>query len=195
MYLDITVLSILLAIFSIAVFAFAIWQANQHRLSSERNERIARGALHDVRAEVTVIKDYAILELRRYGEAMRRILFSLELSRSMGEGDTEAGLFDLSPAPTPTPTPTPTPERSSNPDTRSNIQGDVCATITYLGQMRGQATAMDVTDAIVDKYRFSHIIAEILAMRDSGKISWSGQQDVPRPDSNLQIVEKPNQSL
>ena len=182
MQIDFNIISLVLAVVSICVSVFALWQANEHKKAAQESERSAAAALTEIQSESRAIREYALPELRSYGEAMREFIFQARV-RDAEKGGELASSPSASPAPTPTPSPTPSAA------TRKNLRGDILAAIRELTASQGKAQAMSLTDVLKDRYEFGVILGELLMLRDEGFVRWQGDQDSPQPYAGIEILK------
>jgi len=184
MQVDFNIISFVLAIISICLSIFALWQASEHKKSAETSERNANSALGEIKSEMMALRDYALPELKSYGDAMREFMFQArvrEAERSTAHTPTPTT------TPTPTPTQTPTPSQA----TKRNLRDDILSTIRELIDKNGKAPAMSLTDALKEKYEFGLIYGELMMLRQEGIIKWQGDQDTPQPFAGVEIVQTP----
>ena len=182
MQIDFNIVSLLLAIVSICLSVFALWQANEHKNAAQASERAAADALTEIRSESRAIREYAIPELKSYGEAMREFMFQARVRDVERSGE-------LSPTTIPMTTSTPTQILTPSAATKKNLREDVLTAIRELTASHGKAQAMSLTDVLKEGYDFGVIVGELLMMRDEGIIRWQGDQDSPQAYAGVEIVE------
>lgn len=170
------ILSIVVGLVSIVLAAFAIWQANEFKKSADTSEKSAQKALSDIGAEMRFLREYAVPELKKYGESMREFVFRAEV-RSMLSGPP---ISTQSPAPTPLPTPTP--------ETGKNLRRDVIDTVKALRHSEGKAAAMHVFESLRDRYDFGLILGELYALRDKNVVKWDGDQEQPQAYVDIELI-------
>lgn len=183
MQVDFNFVSLVLAVISICLSVFALWQANEHKKAAQKSEQAAAQALAEIRSESRAIREYAIPELKSYGEAMREFMFQTKVRDVEKSGVHQLG-STTTPAPSTTPTPTPAPSAA----TKRNLRQDVLAAIRDLTARDGKAQAMSLTDELKERYDFGVIVGELLMMRDEGIIRWRGDQDSPQAYAGVEIV-------
>ena len=178
MTVDLNFVFLLLALFSIALSIFAIWQALEHKKASEVSERAAQKALSEITSEMRFLREYAVPELKSYGREMRKFLFNADLraftSRAAQNGEASA--------PVPALLPTPTPE------TERNVRRDLVQAIKDIRKRDGKALAMTVFEALTEQYEFGVVLSEVLALRQMKKLRWDGDQEAPQAFDDLQLV-------
>ena len=183
MKIDFNIVSLILAVVSICLSVFALWQSNEHKKAAQQGERAAADALTEIRSESRAIREYAIPELKSYGEAMREFIFQARVRDAEKSGELPV-VPTTTPAPTTTPTPSPTPSAA----TKKNLREDVLAAIKDLTARLGKAQAMSLTDELKERYEFGVIVGELLMMRDEGIIRWQGSQESPQAYAGIEIV-------
>lgn len=190
MQIDFNTISFALAVISICLSVFALWQANEHKKSAEKSERGAQDALSEIKSEMKAIRDYAIPELKSYGDAMREFVFRARVrDAEQSFSPTQSPLSSVAPTPTPTPTPSATSTPTPSASTKKNLRVDILSTIRELTARDGKAPAMNLTDALKEKYDFGLIYGELLMLRQEGIITWQGDQDTPQPFAGIEIAQ------
>lgn len=168
--IDFNTISFILAIISILIGFLAVWQSKQYKEESEQLNEKTRLMLEDIKVHSTVISQYAIPELRAYGESFRKLMYEEKTSKTTGMLST--------------------PHQALNASEQKNISNDLLEEINFLTKHTGKAISMEVFDRLKHKYNFGTILQELFIMQRNGRLSWPEAPNSPEALSELKIVQE-----
>jgi hypothetical protein len=157
---DFNTVSFMLAVISIMVGFFAVWQSREYKKDSSELNDETRQMLADIKVHSTVISQYAIPELKAYGESVRKLIFEERSSKSQ----PAIGVPEISA------------------EQQKNISKDLKDEIAFLTKYSGKAVAMDLVERLKHKYDFNTIMNEIIILNRKEEISWA---EAPNPPNAL----------
>jgi hypothetical protein len=162
---DFSTISFVLAVVSILLGIFAIWQARWYRSESESLNEKTRQLLEEIKVHSAVISQYAIPELRAYGESMRKLIYEEKAAKAFPQQISE--------------------KNGAAAEAQKNISGDLLAEIDFLKKHTGRAVSMEVFERLKHKYNFETILRELLIMHKNGEIYW---EEAPKPPDALSEI-------
>jgi len=166
---DFNTISFLLAIISILLGIFAIWQAIDYRKESAQLNEKTRGILEDIKVHSTVISQYAIPELRAYGESMRKLIYEEKAAKAV-----EQPLLE---------------QKGAAAEGHKSINVDLLEEIQFLTKHIGKAISMELFERLKHKYDFGTILQELLIMQKKGELTWPEAPNPPDALSEIRVTQ------
>ena len=161
------VVSCILAILSVVLGIFSIWQSKAYRDESTAINNISKGILDEIKTHSIVITQYAIPELKAYGESSRKYIF--EVKRPEAAEIQHTITTQAPPAP---------------------IRHDILEEIKLLTTHSGRVTALSLVDRLQIRYTFAAIMAELIYMNKEGILKWDGAPSPPDALSEITVDQK-----
>jgi hypothetical protein len=171
MTIDFNVVSFVLAIISIILALFSLWQSKSYRDESTQINNKTKENLDEIKTHIIAITQYAIPELKAYGETLRKYLFQAQRERASEEVmDGKAPII--------------------SPTLEKNISHDIIEEINFLKKNTGRSLSIDLFERLKHKYDFSTILSEILIMGKNSKLKWAEVPNPPEAHSQITVVEE-----
>ena len=82
--IDFNTVSFVLSCLSIFIGFFAVWQSREYKNESSAINKATRKNLEDIKVHSVIISQYAIPELKAYGESMRALIYEQKISKEQG---------------------------------------------------------------------------------------------------------------
>lgn len=172
MTVDFNLVSFALAILSLVLGGFAIYQAREYRNESQSTLEKTRELLGEIKVHSVIISQYALPELRAYGESIRAHLFqqqTVSTEKAAKETATAASA-----------------NQSVREGEEKNIRQDLMEEIVFLKKHTGHAISVELFDRLKHRYDFGTVLSELFAMQKAGLVSWA---EAPNSPDALSVIE------
>ncbi|MGR9100629.1 MAG: hypothetical protein ACU826_08680 [Gammaproteobacteria bacterium] len=167
---DFNVISFVLAVVSIFLGLFAIWQAREYRNESKQINETTRELLEEVKIHSTIISQYAIPELKAYGESMRRLIYEEKASKMIEQASSE--------------------QKGAAVEGHKNITEELLEEIKFLTKHTGKAVSLELFERLKHKYDFGTILHELLILQKKGDIIWPEAPNPPDALSEIKVIQE-----
>lgn len=150
-----TIASLGLAIASIVLAVVAIWLALYQKSETDRVNKATQDLLTEIRSDSKAITQYAIPELRAYGEAIRNRFFNDQVSRVSDN----------------------VPQNPEN--AKPELKERLLSELKYLKQNAGKALSLQLFERLEHEYDFAVLLAELYKLQKTGILTWEGAPNPP----------------
>jgi hypothetical protein len=160
-----TIASLGLAIASIPLAGVAIWLALYQKSETDKVNRATQDLLTDIRSDSKAITQYAIPELRAYGQAIRDHFFNDQVLRVSDN----------------------VPQNPEN--AKPELKERLLLELKYLKQNAGKALSLQLFGRLEHEYDFAVLLAEVYKLQKTGVLTWEGAPNPPDALAEIELVE------